>query len=75
MSTFANQLKTEIARIAKKEIKTENAALKKASSQYRSDIAALKRRITALENALGKVAKQAGKSIPLQEASSQDKPL
>jgi hypothetical protein len=45
MSTFANQLKSEIARISKKEIKAENAALKKASSHYRSEIAALKRRL------------------------------
>ena len=50
MSTFATQLKSEIARISKKEIKAENAALKKASSQYRSDIAALKRRLAALES-------------------------
>ena len=75
MSTFANQLKSEIARIAKKEIKAENAVLKKASSQYRSDIAALKRRIAALENALGKIGKQTGKAVPAQDESSQEKPL
>ena len=62
MSTFANQLKAEIARIAKKENKAENAALKKASAQYRSDIAALKRRIASLESTISKMHKQAEKS-------------
>lgn len=62
MSTFANQLKAEIARIAKKENKAENAALKKASAQYRSDIAALKRRIASLESTISKMHKHAEKS-------------
>lgn len=62
MSTFANQLKSEIARIAKKEIKAENAVLKKASTQYRSEIAALKRRLAALESMVGKLGKQAAKA-------------
>ncbi|MFM7699053.1 MAG: hypothetical protein ACKO5X_10510 [Limnohabitans sp.] len=42
MSTFANRLKAEIARISKKEIKAENIALKKTLSHHRSEIAALK---------------------------------
>jgi DNA-binding transcriptional regulator YiaG len=49
MSTFANQLKSEISRLAKKEVRAETQALKKASAQYRSDIAKLKRRIAGLE--------------------------
>jgi DNA-binding transcriptional regulator YiaG len=57
MSTFANQLKSEIARISKKEIKAENAALKKASSNYRSEIAALKRRLSSLEASMARLAK------------------
>ena len=76
MSTFANQLKSEIARIAKKENKAENAALKKASSQYRSDIAALKRRITSLESTLGKISKQAlNSAAPIASADEEDKSL
>lgn len=58
MSTFANQLKSEIARISKKEIKAENAALKKASSHYRSEIAALKRRLASLEASISRLTKQ-----------------
>ena len=58
MSTFANQLKSEIARIAKKEARSETLLLKKTSAQYRSEIAALKRRLAALESIVGKLSKQ-----------------
>ncbi len=76
MSTFANQLKAEIARISKKENKAENAALKKASAQYRSDIAALKRRIASLESTLSKMHKQAAKtSAPDTDLDSDEKSL
>ena len=61
MSTFANQLKNEIARLAKKEVRAETQALKKASAQYRSEIAALKRRIAGLETQIKKLSKGAGR--------------
>ena len=61
MSTFANQMKIEISRISKKEARSESAALKKSSSQYRSDIAALKRRVAALESLVGKLQKASHK--------------
>jgi DNA-binding transcriptional regulator YiaG len=56
-------LKEEITRLARKEIKTEN--LKKASSQYRTDIAALKKRTTELEKQLARLQKTAEKSGPV----------
>lgn len=59
MSTFANQLKSEISRLAKKEIRAETQALKKASAAYRGDIAALKRRIAGLEAQIKKLEKGA----------------
>ncbi len=49
MSTFVDQLKSEISRIAKKEVRAEIQALKKASAVYRGEIAALKRRIAGLD--------------------------
>jgi DNA-binding transcriptional regulator YiaG len=52
MSTFANSLKAEIARIARKELKDELAALRKSSSLQRSEIAALKRDVKALSQQL-----------------------
>ena len=62
MSTFANQLKSEIARLAKKEVRAETQALKKTSVAYRSEIAALKRRITGLETQIKKLGKGAGRA-------------
>ena len=63
MTTFANQLKSEIARIAKKEVRSEIQKLKKSSTQYRSDIAALKRHITAVEAVVKKLSKAAPKPV------------
>jgi DNA-binding XRE family transcriptional regulator len=63
MTTFVNQLKSEIARIAKKEIRAETQQLKKSSAQYRSDIAALKRHIVALEAAVKKFQKGQPKPV------------
>ena len=57
MSNIATALKAEITRLARKEVRSETAALKKASTQYRSDIAGLKRRVAALEKQSGKAAK------------------
>jgi DNA-binding transcriptional regulator YiaG len=57
MSTFANSLKAEIARIARKELKDELAALRKSASLHRSEIAALKRDVKALSQQLGKQAR------------------
>jgi DNA-binding transcriptional regulator YiaG len=49
MPNIASVLKEEIARVARKEVRSETEKLKKASAQYRSEIATLKRRVTALE--------------------------
>lgn len=49
MANIAVVLKEEIARLARKEVRSETEKLKKASVQYRADIAALKRRIATLE--------------------------
>lgn len=48
MNSFSNALKSEIARVARKELKDEMLALKKAASSHRSEIAALKREVKAL---------------------------
>jgi DNA-binding transcriptional regulator YiaG len=50
--TLPAPLKGEIARIARKEIKADTESLKKQSSKYRSEIAALKRQILDLEKLL-----------------------
>ena len=52
MTTFAESLKKEIARIARKELKSELDSLRKSNSSYRSDIAALKREVKVLQGRL-----------------------
>lgn len=52
---IATALKSEICRVARKEVRAEVTALKTASSRYRSDIAELKRRIVQLERLVGQL--------------------
>jgi hypothetical protein len=49
MPNIASVLKSEIARVARKEVRGEIQSLKKAVGTYRSEIADLKRRTKALE--------------------------
>jgi DNA-binding transcriptional regulator YiaG len=49
MANILSILKSEISRIARKEVRAETGTLKKSSTQYRSEIAALKRRLGNLE--------------------------
>lgn len=58
MPNFASVLKDEILRLARKEVRKELEGLKKASGQYRSDIAALKRQVAALERQQARIAKK-----------------
>ena len=48
MPNIATVLKQEITRLAAKEVKARMAATRKASSQHRRDIAALKRQVKDL---------------------------
>ena len=57
MSTFTEQLKTEIARLAKKEVRAETKQLKQFAALQRSENAALKRRVSELELALKRLGK------------------
>lgn len=78
MTTFAEQFKNEMARIAKKEIRAESKTLKNAAVQQRVEIAALKRRVAELESALkrmskvGKVGKVGKASGPVAEKVAKD---
>ncbi|WP_172222827.1 helix-turn-helix domain-containing protein [Caenimonas soli] len=49
MPNIASILKAEISRIARKEIRAATESLKKQSTEYRSQIAALKRQVAGLE--------------------------
>lgn len=64
MTTFADSLKKEIARISRKELREEIAALRKASSAHRSEIVDLKRLVKDLQRRLGRLEKGNGVSMP-----------
>lgn len=57
MVNLASLLKSEISRVARKEIRAEITTLKKASAQYRTDIAALKRRLAEQDRLIVKLSK------------------
>lgn len=62
MPNFATALKAEISRIARKELRADNQALKAAVAHQRSQITELKRRLQVLEQQLKRVGKVAAKS-------------
>lgn len=64
MPNIAAVLKDEIARIARKEVRAQTEDFRKASAQYRSHIAALRRRIDELERELKKVRKTSTRAAP-----------
>ncbi|MBC7484499.1 MAG: helix-turn-helix domain-containing protein [Rhizobacter sp.] len=75
MPNIASILKEEITRIARKEIRTEIASLRKVVSSHRSDIAELKRRALAAEKELSAIQKLLSKSRgPAAESSETNSP-
>ena len=66
---IAAVLKSEIVRLARKELRSETQALKKAASNHRSEIAALKRRVMELEKQLRRQGRTA--SAPRQEPTDE----
>jgi DNA-binding transcriptional regulator YiaG len=64
MANIASLLKSEISRVARKEVRGEVAGLKKAVSSYRSEIAALKRRAQTLESELRRLGKATARALP-----------
>lgn len=76
MPNLATALKAEIARIARKELRGELDALKKASGGYRREIAILKRRNADLERLFKKAVKTAPRApAESAEIGSEDRQL
>lgn len=65
-------LKSEIARVARKELRGETEHLKKLTSHYRGEIAALKRRLLALERQLARVGKAGARGAGRAAAAPDD---
>jgi DNA-binding XRE family transcriptional regulator len=66
MANIASLLKTEISRVARKEVRADTLDLKKAVGVYRTEIAALKRRAQALELELRRLSKAYAKAAPVE---------
>ena len=66
MPNIAAALKSEISRVARKEVRGETVSLKKATRSYRSEIAALKRRTQELEHQLRRLMKTVGTPKPVE---------
>ena len=64
MPNIATVLKSEIARISRKEMKAETERLQAAVVQGRKDIVALKRQVAALEKLVKQVTKKVVKAAP-----------
>lgn len=67
MPNIASVLKAEIARVARKEARSETSPLKTASSRHRSEIAALKREVAALT----RMVKQLSRGRPVGKAAAE----
>lgn len=63
MSAIAQALKSEIARVARQQVRVETAQLKKASSRYRHEIAELKRQVSVLQRQVAQRPKAAAAAI------------
>jgi DNA-binding transcriptional regulator YiaG len=61
MPNLAVTLKQEITRLARREIRSQTQVLRKASAQYRRDIAGLKRANSKLQSEVTRLGRQVGK--------------
>ncbi len=57
MPNIGTALKSEISRVSRKEVRAETQVLKKSVTQYRSQIAELKRRMQTLEQQINRIRK------------------
>jgi DNA-binding transcriptional regulator YiaG len=64
MPNVASLLKSEISRVARKEVRGGTLHLQKAVTTYRSEIASLKRRAQALEQQIRKLSRNGSRSAP-----------
>ncbi len=70
MTTFSNAFRTEVVRMARKELKPELQSMRKTLTSHRSEIAALKREVKALTSQL-KSAQKAPRPIAETDATAE----
>lgn len=69
MANIASVLKSEIARVARKEVRSEIESLRKASTQHRSAIAQLRKQVIELQKELGRARRGAAVAAKAQVRS------
>lgn len=74
MPNIAAVLKSEISRIARKEVRAETASTKKASSSHRTELLALKKRVQALEQHLRRFDAVRVRAAPAAQPETSDTP-
>ncbi|MBW7930802.1 MAG: helix-turn-helix transcriptional regulator [Gammaproteobacteria bacterium] len=74
MANIASVLKAEIARVARKEVRAEIEGLKKASTQYRSAIAELRREVASLQKQMKQAGREHAAGGSSEKATSERKP-
>ena len=71
MPNIASVLKSEISRLARKEVRSETDSLKEASARHRSDIAALRKQIKALESQIRQLSKTGSRAAASAKQSAE----
>ena len=71
MPNIAVALREEIARLARKEIRAQTDALRKASAEYRKRIAEMKRQVAELQRKVTFLEKHAGKNMPVKAVKTE----
>ncbi len=66
MPNIAMVLREELTRLARKEIRTQTDALRKASAEYRKKIAEMKRQVSELQRKVTSLEKRVHRKIPSQ---------
>lgn len=72
MPNIASVLKTEITRVARKEVRAEIDGLKKASAQHRSQLVGLRRQVEMLEKQLRRLSTRTARGDASVSAKSAD---
>ena len=75
MPNIAVALREEITRLARKEIRTQTDALRKASAEYRRKIGEMKRQVSELHRKVSSLEKQVLRNIPSQVGEPDTKSL
>jgi DNA-binding transcriptional regulator YiaG len=75
MPNIGTILKQEITRLARRELRAELLATKKASTQYRHAIAALKSKVAGLEKQVAQFERRASKGASAPAPSSAEAPI